>query len=95
MVYFIPKKGDKAMKPTEEEVLSALRIILTDKKSYATSLNYAVNYVVQGLKLKGEALRVQCIYVLNNIQKWRHSEAKEVRKVLKEFTKWRADLINQ
>lgn len=75
------------MKPTEIEVHLALGIIFADRKSYSTSLNYAVNYVEEGLYMKGEELRVQCLYILNNIQRWRHPEAKEVRRVLKEFSK--------
>ena len=71
----------------EEEVYKALEIILKDKKSYNTSLYWAVNYVAQGLGMKGYELQVQCLYILGNITKWRHPQAKEVRDVLKKFSK--------
>ena len=69
----------------------AIAVILSDKKSYNTSLNYAVNYCKAGLDmLEGsEEFEVQCLYILNNIQKWRHPQAKEVRKVLRSTIKLR------
>lgn len=52
------------------------------------SLNWAVNYAAYGLQLaEGEELRVQCLYVLNNISRWRGELAKEVRQTLKQYTK--------
>lgn len=73
----------------EDEVYDSIKCILSDKKSYGTSLNYAVNYCKAAFGMKGEALRVQCLYILNNISHWRHPLAKDVRKVLKEFSKRR------
>lgn len=73
--------------PTEQEVKSAIQTILNDTKSYPTSLNYAVAYCRAALVMQGEELRVQCLYILNNITHWRKPEAKGVRKTLKEFTK--------
>jgi len=63
----------------------AIEVILSDKKSYPTSLNYAVGYCRAALilPLDSHDLKVQCLYILNNIQKWRHPQAKEVRTVLK------------
>ena len=75
------------MKPTEQEVKQAIRTILKDKKSYETSLNYAVNYCIYALEVSGESLRVQCLYILNNISHWRGSGSKDVRKVLKDYSK--------
>jgi hypothetical protein len=75
------------MRPSETDVHVALRMILADKKSYNTSLNWAVEYIRAGLHMSGHSLSVQCLYVLNNIQKWRHPDAKEVRRVLKEYSK--------
>lgn len=75
------------MKPSETEVHTALRMILSDTKSYPTSLNYAVEYVHAGLHMTGHALYIQCLYILLNIPRWRHEQAKEVRRVLKEYTK--------
>lgn len=70
-------------------VRSAVQIILSDEKSYTTSLNWAVNYckfAVEGF-LTGHTLAIQCLYILNNITKWRHPKAKEVRSILKAFVK--------
>lgn len=64
-------------------VTEAIRVILSDTKSYATSLNYAVSYCRAAIGMDGEELRVQLLYVLNNITHWRHPQAKEVRAVLK------------
>ncbi len=72
-------------KVTEKEVKKAIWIILSDEKSYNTSLNYAVGYCQHGLSQNGKDLAVQCLYILNNISHWRHPEAKEVRKTLKGF----------
>lgn len=70
---------------TEEGVKEAIKIVLEDKKSYATSLNYAVGYCRYALEMSGEELRTQCIYILNNITHWRGPGNKEVRKVIKAF----------
>jgi hypothetical protein len=52
------------------------------------SLNYAVNYAAYGAGLPdGEELRIQCLYVLNNMTRWRGPLAKEVRETLKAYTK--------
>jgi hypothetical protein len=61
----------------------AIKVILSDEKSYATSLNWAVNYCRAALQMEGQELKVQCLYILNNIQKWRHLQTKEVRIALK------------
>lgn len=78
-------KKHQIEKPSELEVQNCLSIILSDYKSYPTSLNYAVNYVRQGKSLTGNALEIQCLYILNNITHWRHPEAKHVRETLKRF----------
>lgn len=74
-------------KVTETEVKEAIRKILEDKKSYRTSLNYAVNYCVAALSQSGHELAVQCLYILSNISSWRNPEAKRIREVLKAFSK--------
>lgn len=74
-------------KPTEKQVHEAIQIILSDKKSYPTSLNYAVNYCLLSREMHGGALKTQVLYILNNISHWRHPEAKTVRQILKNFTK--------
>lgn len=68
------------------EVKDAINIILSDRKSYLTSLNYAVNYCRYALAIQNdEELKVQCLYILNNIIHWRHPQAKAVRITLKKF----------
>jgi hypothetical protein len=73
------------VKSTEQEVKDALRVILSDKKSYDKSLNYAVNYCRAAMQMTGYELEVQTLYILNNITHWRHPEAKSVRTILKNF----------
>lgn len=70
---------------TEDKVREALALIVKHRKEKA--LNWAVNYAREGLAMSGEALRVQCLYVLGNITHWRGDVAKDVRQTLKEFTK--------
>ena len=75
----------KKQPSTEQEVKQAIEVILSDKKSYPTSLNYAVNYCLAARSMSGHELYVQILYILNNIPHWRHPEAKAVREVLKNF----------
>ena len=74
-------------RPTAEDVHEAIRVILSDMAKYATSLNYAVNYCRVAMCQDGEDLRVQCLYILNNISGWRHPKAKAVRNCLKAYSK--------
>jgi hypothetical protein len=69
------------------EVIAAIKIILSDETRYKTSLNYAVNYCKAALKQEGEDLRVQCVYILNNITHWRHPKASAIRSILKAYVK--------
>jgi hypothetical protein len=80
---------DKDLNPNTEiaEVKDAIKVILSDKSSYRTSLNYAINYCKEALDLTGGELKVLCLYILNNITRWRHPQAKEVRIILKNFSK--------
>ena len=68
----------------ELKVKNSLRLIIANKE--AKALNYCVNYARAGLSMTDDELRVQCLYVLNNMTHWRGDVAKEVRGVLKEFT---------
>jgi len=70
--------------PSEDEVHRALEGILVNRD--AKALNYAVGYARAGLSMTGEALYVQCLYILNNITHWRGDTAKWVRQTLKDFT---------
>lgn len=51
-------------------------------------LNYAINYAEYALSLleDTEELRVQCLYVANNLATWRHPQAKEARAAIKAAT---------
>lgn len=71
----------------ETDVQNAVDVILSDKKAYVTSLNYAVNYCRFAKRMTGHDLAVQCLYILNNIQHWRNPQAKNVRTVLKAYVK--------
>jgi hypothetical protein len=73
------------MMSTQAEVHKAVRLILDDKKSYSTSLNWAVGYCRAALQMSGEELRVQILYILNNISHWRNKDAKEVRTILRAY----------
>lgn len=75
------------MTHSENMVQTAIDIILSDKVKYNSSLNYAVNYCRAAKNMTGEGLRVQCLYILCNITSWRHVDAKNVRTVLKNFSK--------
>ena len=66
-------------------VKEAINVILSDTKSHSTTLNWAIGYCKCALNMSGEELRVQCLYILNNITRWRHPKAKDVRSTLKEF----------
>jgi len=76
---------EEKIESTEEEVKKAVEVILSDKKSYSTSLNYAINYCKAARSMSGYDLSVQILYILNNITHWRHPEAKSVRTILKNF----------
>ncbi len=72
------------MKPTDEQVHEALQIIVDN--STAKALNYAVNYADVGRRMSGKTLRIQCLYVLNNMTHWRGEDATKVRQVLRACT---------
>ena len=73
----------KAERPSEAEVKRALQGILVNRD--ARAVNWAVAYARAGLDLEGEDLRVQCLYILNNITRWRGDTARWVRRTLKAF----------
>lgn len=74
-------------KATQQDAYEAIKVIISDHKKYDTTLNYAINYCHAAMMMVGYELSVQCIYILNNITSWRHSQAKHVRQVLKSFIK--------
>ena len=70
---------------TTEQVHSAIDVILSDRASYGKSLNYAVEYCRAAKLMGGHDLKVQCLYILANITRWRHPQAKDVRETLKAY----------
>lgn len=63
-----------------DEVLGASR--------HVPSLNYAFGYAAAGTTLwNPEEIRVQCLYLLENIRYWRGETAKQVRALFKELAK--------
>jgi len=70
-------------RPSEAEVKRALQGILVNRD--ARAVNWAVNYAREGLDLEGKDLQVQCLYILNNITRWRGDTATWVRRTLKAF----------
>ena len=67
-----------------DKVYKAFQTIIDNRDQKA--LMWAVNYARYGLTItdKGE-IHTQCLYVLNNIQRWRGDTAKQVRNTLKDF----------
>ncbi len=80
------RNEDKTMTVTE-----ALQLI--EKNEGVPALNYAINYVHHALQLDqtAKSFKIQLLYVLNNISRWRQNKAstttaaeiKECRAVLK------------
>jgi hypothetical protein len=70
---------------TVEQVHGAIRTVLNDRANYSKTLNFAVEYCRAALMMGGEDLRVQCLYILGNISRWRHPDAKSVRETLKAY----------
>lgn len=74
-----------------EQFKADCRTILQDPKTDG----YAKSYAQAGLQLEGqfpeselaEAVRVQCLYILNNLPTWRGDVARGVRARLKELSK--------
>ena len=51
------------------------------------ALNYAVHYAYAGMHMTGTDARVQALYILNNMSRWRGPTAKLVRESLKAIAK--------
>jgi hypothetical protein len=51
------------------------------------ALNYAVHYAYAGMHMTGDDARVQAIYILNNMSRWRGPTAKLVRESLRAIAK--------
>jgi len=64
---------------SEMTVTEALQLIVDNAENPA--LNYAINYARHGLSITDpEELRVQCLYVLNNVSGWRANKKFAVTK---------------
>lgn len=59
----------------------ACAAIVTNRHEKA--LNYAVHYAYAGMHMTGADARVQAIYILNNMSRWRGPTAKLVRESLR------------
>ena len=47
------------------------------------ALNYAVHYAYAGMHMTGSDARMQALYILNNMSRWRGPSAKLVRESLR------------
>jgi len=68
---------------SDKTVHELLKKVIENKDKPA--LNYCVNYARAGLRMGGNELRVQILYVLSNMAYWRGEVAKEVRAGLKKY----------
>ena len=58
------------------------------ESQFSRALNYAHGYASAGMNLStAEEVKVQCLYILNNITHWRGATAKQARATFKEFAK--------
>lgn len=75
---------------TFEEACQAIVDAGNDPKQ-VQQVNYAVNYASAGIHLihkdDERGRKVQALYILGNITRWRGDKAKEVRAFLKAFSK--------
>jgi hypothetical protein len=64
----------------------ACEAIVANRK--APALNYAVDYATHGLTVTDpHEMKIQALYILNNITRWRGTTAKGVRQTLKTVAK--------
>jgi hypothetical protein len=62
--------------------------ITIEANAGAPALAYAVGYARAGRSMfDPEAIRVQCLYLLNNITKWRGETAKHCRETLRRLSR--------
>lgn len=57
------------------------------QSAHEKALNYAIGYARHGLTCDGPEARVQALYILGNITRWRGPMAKQVRASLKHIAK--------
>lgn len=75
------------VKPTEQEVYQATSSVLAAEDTGFNSYAKAYAHAIFDMQMHGEALRVQVLYVLSNLQYWRGYEARGVKQLLRDFTK--------
>ena len=77
----------------DEKIKAALEAVIREApdvgyneygKTYA---NTALNNPRTGEPMKGHELKVQLLYVLNNLQYWKGDRAKEIKAILKKAAK--------
>ena len=74
-------------------VKAALKAVMLETPSsgysdYArTYAQAALNHPYSGGEMKNEELKVQLLYVLNNLQYWKGDRAKEVKAILRKAAK--------
>lgn len=72
---------------TFEEACRAV-VAAGDDPKQVNQVNYAVGYARAGLRMVlSHEKKVQALYILNNITRWRGDTAKAVRAFLKEYAK--------
>lgn len=72
-----------------EDFHDACRAVLVNRQLPA--LNYAVGYALAGLGMTdSESIRVQCLYILNNMTGWRGAIASEARGIFKRLSQPKA-----
>ena len=57
------------------------------QSAHDKALNYAIGYARHGLSCEGPEAKVQALYILGNITRWRGPMAKQVRESLKSIAK--------
>lgn len=69
------------------EIKDALESVIDN--STGSCASYAVSYAQAAFdhEMEGEALRVQLLYVLCNLDHWRGEEARRVKTVLRTYSK--------
>ncbi len=73
---------------TETQVRAALRAIVNaPSETKCGALNYAVNNAIYGLRCPVEELKIQVLYVMNNVSNWRGDDARSVKATLRAFLK--------
>jgi len=77
----------------ENELRQALEAVLKEAPTggfnqYAKSyVEAALHHPYDGSEMEGEELRVQLLYIYSNLTHWRGARAREVKAILKKYSK--------